>query len=134
MTILSKNAIYCVCLTTDLVSELVENEIFYRFIKIGISLAIRCLDEEKPEDAQRTILKANAMLRDTLARQGITDEAITNYLKTQEVAFAIRVGLSAVGADPAVVGKEIVDFTQEQMQILRDQQGDVFPNMPAGEA
>ena len=134
MTILSKNAIYCVCLTTDLVSELVENEIFYRFIKIGIGLAIRCLDAEKPEDAQRTILKANAMLRDTLARQGITDEAITNYLKTQEVAFAIRVGLSAVGADPAVVGKEIVDFTQEQMQILRDQQGDVFPNMPAGEA
>jgi hypothetical protein len=134
MTTLSKNAIYCICLTTDIVSERVENEIFYRFIKIGIGLAIRCLNADKPEDAQRTILKANVMMRETLARQGITAEDITKFLQTQEVAFAIRVGLAAVGADPAVVGKEIVDFTQEQMQILREQEGNVLPNMPAGEA
>jgi hypothetical protein len=32
------------------------------------------------------------------------------------------------------VGKEIMDFAQEQMQILREQEGNVLPNMPAGEA
>jgi hypothetical protein len=134
MKTLSNNAIYCICLTTDIVSERVENEIFYRFIKIGIGLAIRCLDEGKAEQAQATILKANAMMRETLARQGISGDDIAKFLQTQEVAFAIRVGLEAVGAEPAVVGKEIMDFAQEQMQILREQEGNVLPNMPAGEA
>jgi hypothetical protein len=110
MTTLSENAIYFICLTADLVSELLANQSFYRLIRMGVDSAIRCLDEGKPEDAQRIIVKTNAALHGMLARQGVTEEAIRNYLQTEQVRSTIRDGLKAGCTDIEAVDEELVDF------------------------
>lgn len=124
MKTLSKNAIYTICLTTDLVNQFCQNELIARFVAIGTGLAVRCLDENKVEDAQRVVLKAQVMLREQLAREGINDERVNAFLQHEEVQFALRVGLGVLNIDPAITGQEIVDFAnsmREEMGIPKEE-------------